>query len=79
LKKDVEILFRDIDKDILFMLFSALISALNGAVAKILSDDMSAMEIVFFKNIIGIILILITLKHTPSKLTGGNFTSCTVI
>ena len=55
------------------MLGSALISALNGAVAKILSDEMSAMEIVFFRNIIGIVIILYTLKHTPPKLTGGKF------
>ena len=53
------------------MLGSALISALNGALAKVLSDDMSAMEIVFFRNIIGVALILFALKHTPPKLNGG--------
>jgi len=53
------------------MLGAALISALNGAIAKILSEDMSAMEIVFFRNIIGVALILYALKHTPPKLTGG--------
>ena len=60
-----------IDKGILFMLASALISALNGALAKILSEDMSALEIVFFRNLIGVGLILYTLKHTPPKLHGG--------
>lgn len=60
-----------IDKGILFMLASALISALNGALAKILSQDMSALEIVFFRNVIGVVLILYVLKHTPPKLTGG--------
>jgi len=53
------------------MLGSALISALNGALAKILSEDMSALEIVFFRNMIGVGLILYALKHTPPKLTGG--------
>ena len=53
------------------MLASALISALNGALAKMLSEDMSALEIVFFRNLIGIFLILYTLKHTPAKLNGG--------
>ena len=53
------------------MLGAAFISALNGAIAKILSEDMSAMEIVFFRNIIGVALILYALKHTPPKLTGG--------
>ncbi len=55
------------------MLGSALISALNGAVAKILSEDMSALEIVFFRNIIGIVLIVLALRHTPPKLKGGKF------
>lgn len=53
------------------MLLSALISALNGAIAKILSDDMSALEIVFFRNIIGVIIILYALKIRPPKLIGG--------
>ena len=62
-----------IDRGILFMLLSALISALNGAVAKILSEDMSALEIVFFRNLIGVMIILYTLKHTAPSLTGGKF------
>ncbi|RLA79976.1 MAG: EamA family transporter, partial [Epsilonproteobacteria bacterium] len=55
------------------MLIGALISALNGAIAKVLADDMSAMEIVFFRNLIGVLIILYTLKHTAPKLTGGKF------
>ena len=53
------------------MLGSALISALNGALTKILSHDISALEIVFFRNIIGVFIILYALKHTAQKLTGG--------
>jgi len=64
-------MFLTIDRGILFMLLSALISALNGAVAKILSEDLSAVEIVFFRNLIGVLIILYTLKHTPPKLDGG--------
>ncbi len=59
------------DSGIFFMLGSALISALNGALTKILSEDISALEIVFFRNLIGIFIILYALKHTPPKLTGG--------
>jgi LPXTG-motif cell wall-anchored protein len=62
---------RGVDKGILYMLIGALISAFNGAIAKILSDDLSAMEIVFFRNLIGTLIILYSLKHTPPKLKGG--------
>ena len=55
------------------MLLGALISALNGALTKILSEDMSALEIVFFRNLIGVLIILYALKHTAPKLTGGKF------
>ena len=55
------------------MLIGAMISALNGAIAKILADDMSAMEIVFFRNFIGVLIILYALRHTPPKLSGGKF------
>ena len=55
------------------MLISALISALNGAVAKVLSEDLSALEIVFFRNLIGVVIILYALKHTAPKLSGGKF------
>jgi drug/metabolite transporter (DMT)-like permease len=61
------------DNGVFFMLASALISALNGALTKILSEDISALEIVFFRNLIGIFIILYALKHTPPKLTGGKF------
>ena len=60
-----------VDQGVLFMLISALISALNGAIAKVLSEDISALEIVFYRNIIGVIFILAMLRHTPTKLPGG--------
>jgi len=60
-----------VDRGVFFMFFSALLSALNGAVAKLLGDDLSALEIVFFRNLFGVIFILITLKHTPTTLPGG--------
>ena len=60
-----------IDRGVLFMLISSLFSALNGALAKLLSEDLSALEIVFFRNLIGVAIILYALKHTPPKLAGG--------
>ncbi len=59
------------DAGILFMLGSALISAMNGAVAKVLGEDLSALEIVFFRNLIGTGLILYALWHTPPSKPGG--------
>ncbi|MHC3995588.1 DMT family transporter [Thiomicrolovo sp. ZZH C-3] len=59
------------DRGVLFMLLSAFISALNGAVAKLLGDDLSALEIVFFRNLIGVIIVLAMLRHTPPSLPGG--------
>ncbi len=45
------------------MLLSALISALNGAVAKILSESMDPIEIVFYRNFLGVLIILYSLKR----------------
>ena len=64
-------MLKNIDKGVLYMLLGALISALNGALTKILSEDMSALEIVFFRNLIGVVIILYALKHTAPKLKGG--------
>jgi len=60
-----------VDRGVLFMLVSALISALNGAIAKVLSEDISALEIVFYRNLLGVFFILVMLRHTPTKLPGG--------
>ncbi len=65
-------MIRGIDRGVVFMFLSALLSALNGALAKILGEELSALEIVFFRNLLGVFIILATLKHTPSTLPGGN-------
>lgn len=63
----------NIDRGVLYMLIGALISAVNGALTKILADDMPALEIVFFRNLIGIALVLYALNHTKATLNGGRF------
>lgn len=60
-----------VDKGVLYMLLAALISALNGAVTKILTQDLTALEVVFFRNLLGVLIIVYTLKHTPPILTRG--------
>jgi drug/metabolite transporter (DMT)-like permease len=54
------------DSGVKFMLLSSIFSAFNGAIAKVLSEDISALEIVFFRNLLGVLIILMTLKHTPA-------------
>jgi len=53
------------------MLIASLFSALNGALAKILSEELNALEIVFFRNLIGVFIIIYALYHTPPTLKGG--------
>lgn len=53
---------KSIDRGVLFMLLSAILGALNGAVAKLLSQTMDPLEIVFYRNLIGVFIILFSLK-----------------
>jgi drug/metabolite transporter (DMT)-like permease len=52
-----------IDKGVFFMLLSALIAALSGAVAKVLSQTMDPIEIVFYRNLLGVMIILYSFKR----------------
>lgn len=54
--------FKSIDKGVLFMLLSTLIGALNGAVAKFLSQTMDPMQIVFYRNLLGVLIVLYSLR-----------------
>jgi drug/metabolite transporter (DMT)-like permease len=53
------------------MLFASFLFACMGAFAKELSHSMSSVEIVFFRNIAGVILIGISLYKIPLKMQGG--------
>ena len=54
-----------------YMLFASLMFAVMGAVAKELSDSMSSIEVVFFRNVFGVILILISIYNKPLNQIGG--------
>lgn len=62
-----------VNKGIKYMLFASLLFALMGAVAKELSDSMSSVEVVFFRNVFGVLLILISIYKTPLNQLGGKF------
>ena len=44
------------------MLMSAMLGSLSGAVAKLLSETMDPIEIVFYRNLLGVIIILYSFK-----------------
>lgn len=62
-----------VSKGIKYMLYASLLFAFMGAVAKELSDSMSSVEVVFFRNIFGVFFILISIYKSPLKQIGGKF------
>ena len=56
-----------------YMLFASFMFALMGAAAKELSDSMSSVEVVFFRNVFGVFFILISIYKSPLNQIGGKF------
>jgi drug/metabolite transporter (DMT)-like permease len=54
-----------------YMLISSLLFAFTGGFAKELSNYMSSIEVVFFRNVTGVILILLAIYKSPLKQKGG--------
>lgn len=61
----------NINQGVIFMMISAVCLALMSAFAKVLADEMPTIEIVFFRNFLGVFLIGITFFKKPIKQTGG--------
>ncbi|QKF67994.1 EamA/RhaT family transporter, type 1 [Arcobacter venerupis] len=62
-----------LNKGIQYMLFASLLFAFMGAAAKELTDSMSSVEVVFFRNVFGVLFILISIYKSPLKQIGGKF------
>lgn len=62
-----------VNKGIQYMLFASLLFAFMGAAAKELSNSMSSVEVVFFRNVFGVFFILISIYKSPLKQIGGKF------
>ncbi len=62
---------QNIDKGILFMLLASLCFAFMGGFAKVLSQSIPAVEITFFRNLVGVLMIGATLWRFPLKQNGG--------
>jgi len=54
-----------------YMLFASLLFAFMGVAAKELSSNMSSIEVVFFRNVFGVALILFSIYKSPLNQIGG--------
>lgn len=61
----------DVSLGIKYMLFASFLFACMGAFAKELSDSMSSIEVVFFRNVFGVALILFSIYKKPLNQKGG--------
>lgn len=60
-----------VDAGIRYMLFASFMFALMGLFAKLLSGSMPSLEVVFFRNLFGVLLISATLLKRPMRHRGG--------
>ena len=59
--------------DIYFMLIGSFMFASTGFFARLLSDDLSSIEIMFFRNLVGVIFIVYQITKIKHKKPGGHF------
>lgn len=59
------------DRGVLYMLFASFLFAVMGAFAKELSQNMSSLEVVFFRNVFGVVLIGFMVFKAPLVQKGG--------
>lgn len=60
-----------VSQGVKYMLFASLLFAFMGAAAKELSSSMSSVEVVFFRNVSGVFLILLSIYKSPLNQIGG--------
>jgi len=58
-------------RGIQYMLFASLLFAIMGAFAKELSSNMSSVEVVFFRNVFGVFIIMYSIYKKPLSQKGG--------
>ena len=62
---------KELNKGVKYMLLASFTFAIMGAFAKLSSQSMSSLEVVFFRNIAGVILVGIAVLKTPMIQKGG--------
>ncbi|WP_345980223.1 DMT family transporter [Sulfurimonas sp. HSL3-2] len=60
-----------IDEGVKYMLFASLLFAIMGAFAKLSSQHMSSLEVVFFRNVFGVLIVGFAVLRSPMKHVGG--------
>jgi len=77
LQKNIGVLVREkiknMDRGILFMLLASLSFAAMGGFAKVVSQALPPVEVTFFRNIFGVVLVGLSIWKVPLKQTGGKF------
>ncbi len=67
----IEKMFPNVNKGVILMLIAAFFSACMGGFAKALSENMDTLEVVFFRNVIGVVIIFFTFYQKPLSQSGG--------
>lgn len=62
---------KELNKGVKYMLIASFTFAIMGAFAKLASESMSSLEVVFFRNIAGVILVGIAVLKKPMRHVGG--------
>ncbi|SFZ97736.1 FIG00732228: membrane protein [hydrothermal vent metagenome] len=62
---------KNMDRGILFMLLASLSFAFMGGFAKVVSDVLPPVEVTFFRNIFGVVLVGLSIYKVPLKQKGG--------
>lgn len=71
-KMDIKKLVKE-NIGIFYMLLASVLFAITGAFAKVLSADLPSIEVVFFRNFVGLILIVLALMKNRPVQRGGQF------
>ncbi|MDD5400766.1 MAG: DMT family transporter [Sulfurimonas sp.] len=62
---------KELNNGVKYMLAASFLFAIMGAFAKLASQHMSSLEVVFFRNLFGVVLIGYAIYKTPMKQSGG--------
>lgn len=64
-------IIKELNSGVKYMLLASFLFAFMGAFAKLASEHMSSLEVVFFRNLFGVVLIGYTVYKTPMVHKGG--------